>query len=66
MNISGSTTTRKYGRLTLILGPMFSGKSTEMLRYVRKSNIQKKKTVVVKYVSDNRYTHESKVVTHDR
>lgn len=41
------------GALELIVGPMFSGKSTELLRRVRRHRFARRSTLVVKYsVSD--------------
>lgn len=52
------------GKLNLILGPMFSGKTTELnLRY-RRYKIGGKKCLMVKYKGDNRYDNMN-VVTHD-
>jgi thymidine kinase len=44
---------------------MFSGKSTELLRLIRNGEIAKKKTVLVKYAGDTRYSDEE-ICTHDR
>jgi thymidine kinase len=52
------------GRIELILGPMFSGKTTEMLRLVQRHRITGAKTIVIKYLDDTRYD-EIKCVTHD-
>jgi thymidine kinase len=51
-------------RLFIIVGSMFSGKSTELLRRVRRARHGKKRTLLVKPKIDTRYsvTH---VVTHD-
>jgi thymidine kinase len=50
--------------LTVILGCMFSGKSTELLRRVRRLECIGKKILVVNHKTDNRYTKHDKVVTH--
>ena len=52
-------------RIELVLGPMFSGKSSEVLRRVRRAQFSKLTTMVVRYVNDNRYS-EMEVATHDR
>lgn len=44
------------GHIELILGPMFSGKSSEMLRKVRRYEHARKKCLVVNYLNDNRYS----------
>ena len=55
-----------FGKLHLIIGPMFSGKSTELLRLIRRNNFKRKTTVVVAYELDNRYSSSEYVVTHDK
>lgn len=61
MNISGR------GRIELIIGPMFAGKSTELLRRVRRLEISGKKCLNIKYTGDNRYANEeSTITTHDK
>lgn len=52
------------GRIELILGPMFAGKSTELLRRVRRYTLAGKRAFVVKHDSDNRYSKKA-VATHD-
>jgi thymidine kinase len=57
------------GSIEIILGPMFCGKSTELIRRIRRSSIAKKKCVVFKYEKDIRYETENdirKVLTHDK
>lgn len=48
------TIRRKQGRLEVICGPMFSGKSEELIRRIRRSQIAKQKTELFKHCSDNR------------
>ncbi len=55
----------QLGKLKLIIGPMFSGKSTELISTVKRYKYKNKKTILVKYDKDNRYSSEDKVVTHD-
>lgn len=52
------------GKLTLILGPMFSGKSSFLIQQYKRYNIAGKKCLVIKYAGDDRYD-ETSVVTHD-
>jgi thymidine kinase len=52
------------GRLELIIGNMFSGKSTELIRRINREKSINKKILVVNYISDNRYSSNS-VATHD-
>jgi thymidine kinase len=50
--------------INLIVGPMFAGKSSELLRLCRRSSIAKKSCVLIKSNIDNRYSDNS-VTTHD-
>lgn len=52
------------GSVEVICGSMFSGKSEELIRRVRRANYGKKKIQVYKPVIDNRYSEEA-VVSHD-
>lgn len=54
----------RLGRIDVITGPMFAGKTTELLRRVERYERVGKKCVVVKWRGDTRYTAD-KVVTHD-
>ena len=53
------------GRIELIVGPMFSGKSTRLIGVIRKYTHKAKKTIMVKFFADKRFTSKSEVVTHD-
>lgn len=48
----------------LILGPMFSGKSTELIRRLKRFEIANYKCLIIKYAKDTRYAQES-IATHD-
>jgi thymidine kinase len=63
--ISPPPTVNQTGRIELIIGPMFAGKSTELIRRVRRYSRTRKKCLVIKYKADTRYSVES-VSTHDR
>lgn len=52
------------GKIHLILGCMFSGKSTELIRRYKRHTIGGKKCIMIKYKGDIRYD-EKQVVTHD-
>ena len=52
------------GMLELIIGPMFAGKSTELLRRVKRHAISGKNCLYVKYAADTRYD-TSCIATHD-
>ena len=54
-----------HGTLELIIGPMFSGKTTRLIEIYNKYNRSSKKVVVINYVSDTRY-HETMLSSHDR
>ena len=43
------------GEIQLIVGPMFSGKSTELMRRIRRYGFAKKSCLVLKYAKDCRY-----------
>lgn len=53
------------GRIELIMGPMFAGKSTELLRRVNRLEISGKKCLSIKYSNDSRYSKEC-ISTHDK
>ena len=53
------------GKIHLIMGPMFSGKTTELLRIYNRFRIANKLCILVKYKNDNRYDNDNKVVTHN-
>jgi len=50
--------------ITLVIGPMFSGKTTELLAYERRFLYAKRKLIIVKWSKDNRYS-ETQVISHD-
>jgi predicted AAA+ superfamily ATPase len=43
---------KQRGRIELIIGPMFAGKSTELLRRVRRLEISGKKCMSIKFHAD--------------
>jgi thymidine kinase len=51
-------------RIEVICGPMYSGKSEELMRLIRRANIAERKTLVVKPSIDDRYS-DSEVVSHN-
>jgi thymidine kinase len=53
------------GRIELVVGPMFSGKSTELMRRVRRAQLAGQQVVVLKYAGDTRYTDAAALQTHD-
>jgi thymidine kinase len=56
---------QKVGWIEVIVGSMFSGKTEELLRRIRRAMIAKQPTVLVKPQIDNRYS-EDHVVSHDQ
>ena len=46
------------------MGPMFAGKSTELLKRVKRFEIAGKKTLCIKYSADTRYSKDA-ISTHD-
>ena len=50
--------------ITLVIGPMFSGKTSYLLAYERRFHIAKLKTLVIKWDKDTRYS-VNQVVSHD-
>ncbi|KAL3093213.1 hypothetical protein niasHT_022663 [Heterodera trifolii] len=53
------------GSIHLIIGPMFSGKTTELFRLAQRYILAGRKVAVVKYALDTRYD-ESHACTHDK
>ena len=58
--------------LTLIIGPMFSGKTTKLLRNYNDNNFVKKiknsshkKSILINFLGDTRYGESSKITTHN-
>ncbi|XP_065549694.1 thymidine kinase, cytosolic [Lathamus discolor] len=56
---------RPRGQIQVIFGPMFSGKSTELMRRVRRFQLAQYRCLLVKYAKDTRYG-SSGVSTHDK
>lgn len=57
---------KSSGKIKLILGPMFSGKSTRLIETINKYRFKDLKVIMVKHTFDQRYTTTSEVVTHDK
>ncbi|AWN82236.1 Thymidine kinase [Candidatus Cardinium hertigii] len=53
------------GSIHLIIGPMFSGKTTELFRLTKRYILAGKKTILVKYAKDKRHNTDM-ATTHDR
>lgn len=57
--------TQRVGRIEVICGSMFSGKTEELLRRLRRANFAKQKVEIFKPSIDVRYSQEE-VVSHDK
>ncbi len=51
------------GSIEVVCGPMFSGKTEELIRRVKRAQIARQKVQIFKPAIDNRY-HETEVVSH--
>lgn len=58
---------KNVGHLTLVLGPMFAGKTTYLLKEIKKyeKKYNKDKILVINHMSDNRYA-DDKISSHDK
>lgn len=64
--MSTSTTKKKDGSLEVICGPMFSGKSEELIRRLRRAKIARQTVLVFKNSLDNQRTQAFEyVISHD-
>lgn len=52
--------------LEVVVGPMFSGKSTYALSYIRRQKAIGKKVLVIKPNIDNRYSNQEVLTTHNQ
>lgn len=52
--------------LEIVLGPMFSGKSSYALSYIRRLKAVERSVVAVKPAIDTRYSGEDEIVTHNQ
>ena len=55
----------KSGYLELIIGPMYAGKSTELIRIINRYKCLNKKIIVINHVLNNRYGSTS-LTTHNK
>jgi thymidine kinase len=53
------------GQIEVICGPMFSGKTEELIRRLRRAQIARQRVLVFKPKIDDRY-HETNIVSHSR
>ena len=52
-----------YGYIEMVVGPMYSGKSEELIRRLKRAKIAKQEVIVFKPSIDNRYSQDD-VVSH--
>lgn len=52
------------GRIELVIGPMFSEKTTEVISRVRRAALANQAAVIIKYRGDRRYEDGAVVATH--
>lgn len=53
------------GYLNLIIGPMFSGKSSRLIQYIRQYKTLESNLIVIKPSLDIRYTNNNEICTHN-
>jgi len=59
----GGSSQSRDGQIQLIFGPMFSGKSTELIRRLKRYQVAQYEVLIVKYAKDVRYS-EGGIATH--
>lgn len=62
---SDKITNKKYGEITLILGCMFAGKSSELIRQIRRYRSIGLNVFIIKHIIDDRY-NASCITSHDK
>jgi thymidine kinase len=55
----------KQNKLNIIIGCMFSGKTSELVRECSRRLHNKQKVIAINYIDDNRYTEEDYIVSHN-
>jgi thymidine kinase len=55
---------RAMGSVEVICGPMFSGKTEELMRRLRLATIARQRVQIFKHISDDRYD-ETALASHD-
>lgn len=51
--------------ITTIIGPMFSGKTTEFIRLIDRQRLSGKKCLIIKHSIDDRFTNNNNIITHN-
>ena len=54
------------GRIELIIGCMYSGKTTEFMRQIMMYKTLSKKIIILTHSNDNRYSQSGNISTHNR
>lgn len=54
------------GEIVLIMGPMYSGKTTTLISKLERFKRTGKNILVIKYKHDLRYTNENKLISHTK
>jgi len=62
---AGGQKSGERGQIQLIFGPMFSGKSTELIRRLKRYQVAQYNVLIVKYAKDTRYDNTG-IATHDK
>jgi thymidine kinase len=67
MELSAHTHSMSAGTIELVVGPMFAGKSTELIRRMRRMQAARKQWLLLTYAGDSRYFGSAEVMgTHNR
>ena len=53
------------GKLDLIIGCMFSGKSSELMRHIKMFRLLNRQLIVINHSLDQRYTTSNQIMNHD-
>ena len=53
------------GKLRVIVGPMFSGKTTQLVHDIDRYWRAGKRCVIIKHTSDTRFAADARIITHD-
>uniref|UniRef100_A0A1B6CY01 Thymidine kinase n=1 Tax=Clastoptera arizonana TaxID=38151 RepID=A0A1B6CY01_9HEMI len=56
---------QKKGQIQVIFGPMFSGKTTELIRRLKRYQFANYRCSIFRYAKDDRYS-KTEIATHDR
>ena len=64
-NINSGGESRRPGRIEVVCGSMFSGKTEELIRRMKRAKFAKQKVEIFKPAIDTRYSEED-VVSHDQ